>query len=455
MSVHVFVGPTLGGADVRNVLPEALLHAPVAHGDLLTLPTSQDMTVVIIDGLFHHVAPVRHKEILELLARGVRVVGCSSMGALRAAELHTAGMIGNGAVFEMYRAGLIDADDEVAVTHTEAPYYRRLSEPAVAFRYLARQATRAGLFDVATADRIISVVRALPYPARSWPAVGAAVHEHSPGLVHAWEHLIEFAHQNPGWADVKAADALDTLRRLGELTDGAPRTLPWMTTSAWRSLHLDDWCIRFSGHRIEGVHVGGRELLLYLQLYGVDFPRVWRTFTLSRIAGTEVADTDDRTLLGDAFAAARAWGLTPASVTPEQEMHWLTPDERTTLSADEVLEAILIRSYDDAWATSQLAAVPGILGDVMVGLAVVESHIVNNELASWNAAQSIAHLRHGELARRLAADWGLPDADERQLRAAAQDRGFGTFTEAAAATRPFFLRRHLFGQPGPRSRAAT
>ncbi|TVT40867.1 hypothetical protein FNH05_23330 [Amycolatopsis rhizosphaerae] len=41
----------------------------------------------MIDGYFHHVPSVQHKEILYAQHQGLMVVGCSSMGALRAAEL--------------------------------------------------------------------------------------------------------------------------------------------------------------------------------------------------------------------------------------------------------------------------------------------------------------------------------------------------------------------------------
>lgn len=67
---------------------------------------------------------VRHKEIPHLLANGVTVIGCSSMGALRAAELHPQDLTGSGQVFAMY------GDDEVAVPHDEAPRYHRSRKPS-------------------------------------------------------------------------------------------------------------------------------------------------------------------------------------------------------------------------------------------------------------------------------------------------------------------------------------
>ncbi|MBP5873147.1 hypothetical protein F3K24_43140, partial [Streptomyces sp. LBUM 1485] len=44
-------------------------------------------TAVIIDGLYHQAPALRHKEIIAAMARGVRVIGAASIGALRAAEL--------------------------------------------------------------------------------------------------------------------------------------------------------------------------------------------------------------------------------------------------------------------------------------------------------------------------------------------------------------------------------
>jgi len=50
--------------------------------------------VGIIDGVLLSDAAVGHREILNLLRRGIRVFGSGSMGALRAAELSTLGMEG-------------------------------------------------------------------------------------------------------------------------------------------------------------------------------------------------------------------------------------------------------------------------------------------------------------------------------------------------------------------------
>ncbi|MEU8889912.1 TfuA-like protein [Streptomyces sp. NPDC048442] len=174
MTTYVFVGPTLPVARVAALAPDAVVRPPIAQGDLFRLGLAPGDAAVVIDGYYHHVVPVRHKEILATLAAGVRVVGCASMGALRAAELHPFGMIGDGVVFRMYRDGVIDADDEVAEAHGEAPEYRRTSEPLVNIRHALDAATAAEVLTPPQATAVLATAHALPYHRRSWRAVERA-----------------------------------------------------------------------------------------------------------------------------------------------------------------------------------------------------------------------------------------------------------------------------------------
>ena len=113
-TIPVFAGPSLAG---WVAAPPFSRHAPAAAGDMLRLLDGPPCTVVLIDGVFDSQRSVWHKEILLLMARGFRVVGAASMGALRAAELAPFGMIGHGAIFRAYASDRITADDEVAVSH--------------------------------------------------------------------------------------------------------------------------------------------------------------------------------------------------------------------------------------------------------------------------------------------------------------------------------------------------
>ena len=81
------------------------------------LLAAKPSAVGIIDGEFYQSLAVSPKEVLALLESGVAVYGAASMGALRAVELHRYGMIGVGSIFRLFRRGVLDADDEVAVTY--------------------------------------------------------------------------------------------------------------------------------------------------------------------------------------------------------------------------------------------------------------------------------------------------------------------------------------------------
>ena len=99
-----------------------MYRGPVAQGDVYRAVTAVEPleSIGIIDGQFDHVPAVWHKEILWAMDRGVHVYGSASMGALRAAELHAFGMEGVGEIFECYRDGTLEDDDEVAVVHGAA-----------------------------------------------------------------------------------------------------------------------------------------------------------------------------------------------------------------------------------------------------------------------------------------------------------------------------------------------
>src|SRR5690625_6704467 len=57
--------------EVMEYLPEAVVHPPVAHGDLLRLEPVAGDVMVIIDGYYHQAAPVRSEEhTSELQSRG-------------------------------------------------------------------------------------------------------------------------------------------------------------------------------------------------------------------------------------------------------------------------------------------------------------------------------------------------------------------------------------------------
>ena len=168
-NIVVYLGPTLARSTAQSWLNATYL-PPIKRGDLATLPHEVQI-VGIIDGVFHQSLAVSPKEIIALLDRGVRVYGASSIGALRAAETHMYGMIGVGEIFAMYRDRLIDADDEVAVAYDPSSE-RAVSEPLVNIRSALRLAVAQGLIPSKEAGEIISTMKGIYYPSRSYQLVG-------------------------------------------------------------------------------------------------------------------------------------------------------------------------------------------------------------------------------------------------------------------------------------------
>lgn len=166
--VYVFLGPTLPREDAERELDATYL-PPVAQGDVLRLCAEKPAAIGIVDGFFESVPSVWHKEILYAIHAGIPVFGASSMGALRAAELYPFGMIGVGAIFEAFRDGRLEDDDEVAVIHGPAELgYTALSEAMVNIRRTLSDATADRVLTAGTALRLESIAKELPYRERGY-----------------------------------------------------------------------------------------------------------------------------------------------------------------------------------------------------------------------------------------------------------------------------------------------
>jgi len=166
MEAVIFLGPTLALERAKEHL-DALYCPPVAQGDVLRALAHQPRLIGIIDGYFDTVPAVWHKEILYAMERGVHVFGASSIGALRAVELEPFGMTGIGQVFEWFRSGQLEDDDEVAVAHGPAESgYKAVSEAMVNIRHAVRKAQEDGLMTDELASRFLSAAKNLPYSQR-------------------------------------------------------------------------------------------------------------------------------------------------------------------------------------------------------------------------------------------------------------------------------------------------
>lgn len=168
MSGVVFIGPTISVQEVKSVV-DVDCWPPVAQGDVFRALQTKPRFIGIIDGYFDGVASVWHKEILWALSEGVGVLGASSMGALRAAELADFGMVGVGQIFQGYLSGELEDDDEVAVVHGPAELgYPSLSEPMVNIRPTLSAACQEEVLSRDQSDIICAAAKALLYRERTW-----------------------------------------------------------------------------------------------------------------------------------------------------------------------------------------------------------------------------------------------------------------------------------------------
>jgi len=163
----VFLGPSLPVADARAIL-RAEYKPPVRRGDIDALLADPPPAIGIVDGEFFQSLAISPKEVLRGLEAGIPIYGAASMGALRAAELYPFGMIGVGTVFELYRSGRIDADDEVAVVLSPADH-RPLSEAMVNIRVALTQARADAILDARTCRRLIQSAKSMYFAERSYP----------------------------------------------------------------------------------------------------------------------------------------------------------------------------------------------------------------------------------------------------------------------------------------------
>jgi TfuA protein len=212
LRIIVFLGPSLDRDTAETVLPADYL-PPAKRGDLLRAVQDGAGIIGLIDGVFHQESAVAHREILTAIKKGVRVVGASSMGALRAAEMDTLGMTGIGEVYRMYRSGELVSDDEVALVFDPGTGLA-LSEPLVNIRFTLREAEKQGIITPPDHAALLSAAQSVFYPQRTYGRIvseaGAALEQETRERFLAWVNLHA--------VDQKRKDAVAALEYIKGLT---------------------------------------------------------------------------------------------------------------------------------------------------------------------------------------------------------------------------------------------
>ena len=210
--IIVFLGPSLDIKSAEQILP-AEYRPPAKRGDLITAARDGAEIIGLIDGVFHQESAVAHREILAAVKGGIRVVGSSSMGALRAAEMDTLGMVGIGEIYCMYKSGELESDDEVALVFDPVSGLS-LSEPLINIRFTLLQACEAGIINAAAHDVLLASARSLFYPKRTYRAIVSGSGDAVDAATREWFLA---------WVDTNACDqkrkdavaALEYIRNIG------------------------------------------------------------------------------------------------------------------------------------------------------------------------------------------------------------------------------------------------
>ncbi|MDQ3848281.1 MAG: TfuA-like protein, partial [Thermoproteota archaeon] len=100
--------------------------------------------------------------------KGVLLVGAASLGALRAVELEKFGMVGIGKIFQLYKSGRLNADDEVAVTFASEGDYQLQSESMIDIRYNLYLAHKNNVISEKAKRFLVRLAKEIYFPHRKY-----------------------------------------------------------------------------------------------------------------------------------------------------------------------------------------------------------------------------------------------------------------------------------------------
>lgn len=236
MTMIVFAGPSLPSG-ARERFSELSIRGPARQGDVYLALRESPKAIGIIDGFFDAVPSVWHKEVLWAMAQGVHVLGASSIGALRAAELDSFGMEGVGSVYEAYRDGALEDDDEVAVTHGPLELgHRPLTHAMVSVRATLAAFPADQLEEQGSLALYRDAAKALGYRERTVPRISARALAQG-GRDADIETLATYVSNKLVDLKTQDAEALLTAMRDRAAEFAEPKTVRYAfnDTSAWRA----------------------------------------------------------------------------------------------------------------------------------------------------------------------------------------------------------------------------
>ncbi len=169
----IFLGPSLSVQKAKEIFPLADYRPPARKGDFLKITNEENGVgfVGFIDGVFLQDYPPTPIEVYSVLQKNkVTVAGAASLGALRAVELEKFGMIGVGKIFQLYKSGRLESDDEVAVTFSDHDY-KLQSEALIDIRYTLYWALKNRIIDRDTKNILVKIAKRTYFPSRNYDEI--------------------------------------------------------------------------------------------------------------------------------------------------------------------------------------------------------------------------------------------------------------------------------------------
>ncbi len=273
--IVIFLGPSLPLEQAKCTL-DAVYLPPAAQSDLISaVQIHQPDVIGLIDGVFLQRPSVWHKEILYALSQGISVYGASSMGALRAAETESFGMVGVGRIYQMYASGALIDDDEVALVHGSAETgYKPLSEPMINIRATLQLAQEQGILSEELHHQLIAIAKSIYFAERTFAAI---LHKASSAGVasEALAALQTFTTEH--YVDLKRQDAVLLLQLLRERFVAAsadPAEAHLSKTRDFNFAQTHVYAALYEGERqvqSQGVQIPLRRIAEYVALHAADF----------------------------------------------------------------------------------------------------------------------------------------------------------------------------------------
>lgn len=209
VKIIIYAGLSIPFDEAKEILDstadiEVIYKRPIKRGDLAQALKEHPDIIGIIDGEFHQNSAVGHREILEVLKNNIKVYGASSMGALRASELDSLGMVGIGYCYNQYATGKVTSDDDVAVM-LDGDTLEALSTPLISMNYVFENAVSENILTDEEKQELVKITKDTYYPQRNYAQTLAksSLSDDKKGK------LIDFIRQSE---DIKKADAKELLK---------------------------------------------------------------------------------------------------------------------------------------------------------------------------------------------------------------------------------------------------